>query len=86
MSAYAISNKSNITLDEAVKCIRDYIDKTCIDVDGGEGRRAQMLTVISKIANSLPDDQKADAGEIVNGYRNYDIFSGPIPTNTFEEH
>jgi len=45
-----------------------------------------MLTVISKIANSLPDDQKADAGEIVNGYRNYDIFSGPIPTNTFEEH
>lgn len=66
MVAIKLYNKQALTLDEAYKVIRHYIDIVIPDV--ANGRKQFMQNVVSKVANGLPDNQKANAESILAEY------------------
>ena len=65
LAAGPLNGKTQLTLDETVQFIGDYIDRIFTDIDGPGGRAAQIEVAIAKYRSTLPDDQKPYADLMV---------------------
>lgn len=66
MTAIKLYSKETLTLDEAYKVIRHYID--IVIPDAPTGRKLLIQHVIGKVANGLPEADKANAEYILANY------------------
>ncbi|CAD0009328.1 hypothetical protein [Flavobacterium salmonis] len=83
-AAGQLLNKTTLTLSETHQFIENYIDRIFADVDGPTGRVAQIKNAIAKYANSLSDEQKPYAEEIVIADKYSLVIDGsPLASNPF---
>ncbi|MEO8240627.1 MAG: hypothetical protein ABI576_21160 [Flavobacterium sp.] len=66
LAAAQLYNKTSVSLPEAFKAIRDYIDIVIPDANGGRSTAIEKL--ITKVENGLPTDLKESAESILTMY------------------
>lgn len=87
-AAAQLSSKTSLTLAETATYIEKYIDRVFPDIDGAGGRVAQIESLIPKLINGLPDEQKPQARDLLKDYIASDIVDddttvqNPIIENT----